>query len=125
LVLRGGCVASSLSGGLPMKPALKPALSFVELSAPFGWATKLLTAMLVVGLIVIASDPVLACTVCSGGQEEASRKAFVGTTALLTFLPMIVAGSAIWFFVRRTLAQEQRDAEAQLDSPSSGAERVA
>ena len=119
-------MASPLLGGLPVNPTtVNPAIPFVRLSSAGGWVSKLVKIILVVGLIVIASDPVLACTVCSGGQEEASRKAFVGTTALLTFLPMVVAGSAIWFVVRRTLAQEQRDAEAQLDPPSSGAERVA
>ena len=77
-------------------------------------------AAFVAAVIVVVSDPVLACTVCSGGQEEASRKAFVGTTALLTFLPMIVAGSAIWLFVRRTLAQERQDAEAGIDAQTAG-----
>jgi hypothetical protein len=104
---------------------MKSVASFVSLSSPVGWVNKLVTTALVVGLIVIVSDPVLACTVCSGGQEEASRKAFVGTTALLTFLPMVVAGSAIWFFVRRTLAQERQDAEAQLAAGTTGTGNVA
>ncbi|HIG00200.1 MAG TPA: hypothetical protein EYQ66_02650 [Myxococcales bacterium] len=104
---------------------MKPAIPFVNLNSPIGWAGKLATTALVAALIVVVSDPVLACTVCSGGQEEASRKAFVGTTALLTFLPMVVAGSAIWFFVRRTLAQERQDAEAQLAAGTTGTGNVA
>ena len=104
---------------------MKTAIPFVNLRSPARWVGKLATATLVAGLIVVVSDPVLACTVCSGGQEEASRKAFVGTTALLTFLPMVVAGSAIWFFVRRTLAQERQDAEAQIEAGTADTGNVA
>lgn len=53
-----------------------------------------------------------ACTVCMGGQEEESRKAFVGTTAFLTFFPLLMLGIAVGWFVRRTLAREREDAEA-------------
>ncbi len=73
-----------------------------------GWS---LLAFVVV-LCTLATDPALACPVCTGIEEEASRKAFVGTTALLTFLPLILVGIAVSFFVRRTLAQE-REQEAQ------------
>jgi hypothetical protein len=104
---------------------MKTAIPFVNLRSLARWAGKLATATLVAGLFVVVSDPVLACTVCSGGQEEASRKAFVGTTALLTFLPMVVAGSAIWFFVRRTLAQERQDAEAQIEAGTADTGNVA
>jgi hypothetical protein len=51
----------------------------------------------------------VACTVCMGGQEEASRKAFVGTTAFLTFFPLLMLGIGVGWFVRRTLAQERED----------------
>jgi hypothetical protein len=50
-----------------------------------------------------------ACTVCMGGQEEASRKAFVGTTAFLTFFPLLVLAVGVGWFVRRTLAQEREE----------------
>ena len=80
-----------------------------------GGMGKLLAAVLVALLFALTADSALACTVCMGGQEEATRKAFVGTTALLTFLPMVVVGPVIFFFVRRTLAQERRDAQERPD----------
>jgi len=57
----------------------------------------------------------LACTVCMSGQEEASRRAFVGTTAFMTFFPLLMLGLGIGWFVRRALAQErEEEAEARL-----------
>jgi hypothetical protein len=104
---------------------MRPPNALVRSSSLDGWAGKIMMAALVATAIVTFADPVLACTVCSGGQEEASRKAFVGTTALLTFLPMVVAGSAIWFFVRRTLAQERQDAEVQIEAGTADTGNVA
>jgi len=84
-----------------------------------------------VGLVVLVlglADAAFACTVCIGGQTEATRKAFVGTTALLTFLPLAVVGSVVTLFVRRTLAREERE-EAQrlegIEGLESEAQRVA
>lgn len=42
-----------------------------------------------------------ACAVCMGGQEDASRVAFVVTTALLTLLPLGLLGGALLFLRRR------------------------
>ena len=87
-------------------------MTFVEQGArTFRRAGWPLLASVVV-LCTLISEPASACSVCNGIQEEASRKAFVGTTAFLTFLPMILIGIAVSFFVRRTLAQE-REQEAQ------------
>jgi len=84
-----------------------------------------------VGLVVLVlglADAAFACTVCVGAQTEATRKAFVGTTALLTFLPLAVVGSVVTLFVRRTLAREERE-EAQrlegIEGLESEAQRVA
>ena len=55
----------------------------------------------------------MACTVCMGGQEEASRKAFIGTTAFLTFFPLLMLGLCVGWFVRRTLAQEREEEAAR------------
>jgi len=55
----------------------------------------------------------MACTVCMGGQEEASRKAFIGTTAFLTFFPLLMLGLGVGWFVRRTLAQEREEEAAR------------
>ena len=47
-----------------------------------------------------------ACPVCfqSGGEE---RFAFYGTTALLTFLPLMFVGGAIFFLRKRFLKMQQ------------------
>ncbi|MCS5636469.1 MAG: hypothetical protein NZ990_08115 [Myxococcota bacterium] len=72
-------------------------------------------ALSVCVLLVLWVEPALACTVCTGIEEEATRKAFVGTTALLTFLPMLVVGVMVWLFVRRTLARERMEEARQLE----------
>lgn len=54
----------------------------------------------------------VACTVCMGGQEEASRKAFIGTTAFMTFFPLAILFVAVGWFVRRTLEREREDEAA-------------
>ena len=65
----------------------------------------------------------LACTVCMGGQEEESRKAFIGTTAFLTFFPLLMLGVVIGWFVRRALAHE-REEEARLQAHAAGSHTV-
>jgi high-affinity Fe2+/Pb2+ permease len=60
--------------------------------------------------IVVAPGLAVACAVCMGGQEEASRKAFVLTTALMTFLPLAVLGIAAWWFIRAARVREEDDA---------------
>ena len=75
--------------------------------------------------VLLVCDSALACTVCSGGQEEASRKAFVGTTALLTFLPLLVVGTVVTLFVRRTLAQEQLEESERLKVVGSEGQNAA
>lgn len=62
-------------------------------------------------LLCLAPELADACTVCMGGQEEASRKAFVGTTAFLTFFPLLILAIGVTLFVRRVLAREQAEAE--------------
>lgn len=71
-------------------------------------AAAFLTTWLLPGLAA-------ACTVCMGGQEEESRKAFVGTTAFLTFFPLLMLGVAVTWFVRRALAHE-RAQQALIDA---------
>ncbi|MBW2231652.1 MAG: hypothetical protein JRG92_17065 [Deltaproteobacteria bacterium] len=56
-----------------------------------------------------------ACSVCMGGQEEASRQAFVVATALLTFLPLIVIGIGAWWFLRNAIAREEDEARRIAD----------
>jgi len=47
-----------------------------------------------------------ACAVCGAAQDEATRKAFVGTTAFMTFLPLGMLFLVIGWYIRRTLQRE-------------------
>ncbi len=47
-----------------------------------------------------------ACPVCFQAKTEASRIAFIATTALMTFLPLAVVGGGVWW-VRRKFAQAE------------------
>ena len=80
--------------------------------------------LMAVALLLFA-EPALACTVCTGAEEEATRKAFVGTTAFLTFLPMLVVGLMVWLFVRRTLARERVEEARRLESLEAGGQGAA
>ena len=79
---------------------------------------------LLFAFVALVTDSALACTVCTGGQEEASRKAFVVTTALLTVLPMVVVGAAVSFFVRRTLDQEKRNVQDRTEPAVPGNQSI-
>ena len=72
----------------------------------FGYCLGVGAALL---LLPLAAD---ACAVCGAAQQEASRKAFIGTTAFMTFLPLAILFGVISWFVRRALAKERADAEA-------------
>ncbi|MDG2332992.1 MAG: hypothetical protein P8Q97_02090 [Myxococcota bacterium] len=80
----------------------------------------MLAIVVVAGALL--ADAASACTVCLGAQTEASRKAFVGTTAFLTFLPLMVVGGIIALFVRRTLAQEALDESRRAGDLDAGVE---
>jgi len=45
----------------------------------------------------------LACSVCQAGTSD-NRFEFIATTALLTFLPLILIGGGVWGLRRRYLA---------------------
>ena len=116
-------MAGPLPGGLPVKRGIVAGIS----GALAGAVGKRFVATLIALLfafVALVSDSALACTVCTGGQEEASRKAFVVTTALLTFLPMVVVGAAVSFFVRRTLDQEKRNAQDRTEPAVPGNQSI-
>ena len=50
-----------------------------------------------------------ACAVCFSG-EEANRIAYIGTTAFLTFFPLIMVGCSI-YIVRRHIVRRTREIE--------------
>lgn len=65
-------------------------------------------AALLVAVLLLAPRVGLACSVCMGGAEDANRAAFVGTTALLTFLPLVIIGAVVLFLRRRVRELEAR-----------------
>jgi hypothetical protein len=82
-------------------------------------------ALIASSLLIFWVEPSVACTVCTGAEEEATRKAFVGTTALLTFLPMLVVGVLVSLFVRRTLARERIEEARRLETLEAGSREAA
>ena len=42
-----------------------------------------------------------ACAVCTSGTEDSNRLAFILTTALLSFLPLLMVGGIVWWLRRR------------------------
>lgn len=72
-----------------------------KLSAVFWWFVA----------VVLLWQPgsALACAVCGAAQQEASRKAFVGTTAFMTFLPLLMLAVLVGWFIRRTLELEREE----------------
>ena len=51
---------------------------------------------------LLSSSKVLACAVCGFGDDE-SRSAFILTTGIMTFVPLIFIGSVIFYMRRRYL----------------------
>jgi hypothetical protein len=50
-----------------------------------------------------------ACAVCFTGRSDEQREAFINTTAFLTFLPLILLGAGITWFVRRVRRLEEEE----------------
>lgn len=65
---------------------------------------------------------VSACAVCFGGEDD-NRQAFIDTTVILTFAPLILIGCFIWLMVRRIRSVEaQRQEDLAKDRQASLAE---
>jgi hypothetical protein len=54
-----------------------------------------------------------ACSVCSPGTEDANRLAFLLTTALLSFLPLIMVAAFVYWLRRRSRRIEETRTLAQ------------
>ena len=61
------------------------------------------------GALVYVSLLMAACAVCGAAQDEATRKAFVGTTAFMTFLPLGMLFLVVGWYIRRTLQREEEE----------------
>jgi hypothetical protein len=62
------------------------------------------------------SSEALACTVCGFGNDP-SKGAFIATTGIMTFIPLIMLGAVVWYIWRRTktLGAASEDANAQTE----------
>ncbi|MCO4747532.1 MAG: hypothetical protein KC912_22215 [Proteobacteria bacterium] len=67
---------------------------------------------LVPALVLLASPRVAqACAVCFSATES-NRGAFIGTTAFLTLLPLMMIGSVAYYVYRRVQELEGQEREA-------------
>jgi hypothetical protein len=65
--------------------------------------------------IVTAPVAAQACAVCFTGRADEQREAFLITTGFLTFLPLILLGTGISWFIRRVRRLEaEHDAAAKV-----------
>ena len=69
---------------------------------------KLLCTALAVAWTLVPTEA-WSCAVCFSG-EEANRIAYIGTTAFLTFFPLIMVGFSI-YMVRRHILRRTRELE--------------
>ena len=77
-----------------------------------------LATTIAASLVLFAPSLVWACTVCLGGETN-NREEFIGTTALLTFLPLMLIGGVIYGLVRRARRLEQEHQALLAEQPSS------
>ncbi len=76
--------------------------------------------------LMLAPGLASACAVCFTGRSDETREAFIGATAFMTFLPMLVIGGVVWWLRRRVLAiQSEELARAAARSVATGDPRVA
>ena len=73
------------------------------------WLRSVATAVLAGSLAMLPRASV-ACAVCFTGKDDASRLTFILTTALLTSLPLLLIGGAVWW-LRRRFAELDRETE--------------
>lgn len=72
-------------------------------------------AFALVGILagaVLVPDAAHACAVCFQAKSDASRVAFIATTAAMTLLPLAVIGGIAWW-LRRQFVKAEREASLQ------------
>ena len=78
-----------------------------------------------VALLVLAPRIALACPVCMGGRDDATRAAFLLTTAFLTVLPLALIGGVVWWLTRRARTLEQQRGASGAAAPRLDPARTA
>ena len=73
-------------------------------------------APIIAAAIVASPQLARACAVCMSGREDDVQFAFLATTAVMSVLPVMVVGGAVWWLRRRIREMEAnqtaRDAAA-------------
>ncbi len=73
------------------------------------------SAAVIPAAILLAPRLAGACAVCFAGRSDEARVAFLGTTVLLTVLPLLMIGSLVcWLYRRSQHIQQERDTESAL-----------
>ena len=67
-----------------------------------------LLALLTFLALVASPEAASACAVCTGGQTDEVRYAFIWTTGFLSVLPLALIGGLVWFLRRRFRELEER-----------------
>lgn len=60
-----------------------------------------LAAIALALLWLAAPEAASACAVCTGGESDEVRYAFIWTTGFLSVLPLGIVGGVVWFLRRR------------------------
>lgn len=75
-------------------------------------------ASTVVAALVVASPRLaFACSVCSAGRDDETRAAFIGTTALLSLLPLALIGGAVLWLRRRVRRIAEENENPRVEAP--------
>ena len=75
-----------------------------------------LVAGLLLAVVTLLPDTADACAVCFQSRSDASRVAFIASTAAMTFLPLLVIGGVAWW-VRRQFVKAELAAADPAGSP--------
>ena len=62
---------------------------------------KSIRVILVLGIVSLAIQGSYACAVCAVANEK-TRYAYYATTALLTFLPLLIIGGVVFYIAKKS-----------------------
>jgi cbb3-type cytochrome oxidase subunit 3 len=83
------------------------------------------TAPLVALVVALAPRAALACSVCTGQDDESVNAAFLAGTILLSLLPLLWIGGVAWFLARRARRLRAEEAAGVIRLPSPRVRRDA
>ena len=83
-------------------------------------------AALAVGMLLVLPGTAEACAVCFQAKTDASRIAFIATTAFMTVLPLLLIGGVAYWVRSRFVAAQTTDStgEARVRSLGSGNSKI-